>query len=384
MTIQQPILLVGYTARMLAELAIRAGYRVTALDFFGDSDLRALAPSLSLLRNFDGKAYSPQALAAAARRIDAGAVVYGASFENHPKLVAELASGRQLLGNTPETLARVRDPFALFDALRAAGFATPRTRAAGALMDGRWLWKPARGGGGSGVRWPDGTAPSEGIAQEFVEGLACSFTFVANGSEAALIGLSEQLIGLDAFGSGGFRWCGNLVPPRAPVADIDAMLAEAGRIAAHLTGHFALRGLNTVDFIWCTGRIWTLEVNARPSASAELFERVLDVRLFDAHVRGAMGEAIGTYAHTSMSQRAAGKTVLFARADTRVGDTGGWLAQGLRDIPHSGEAIAKGHPVCTLLAEGETPDAVFDLLLAKAGRVESWLRTPHDPEISSL
>lgn len=372
MTIQEPILLVGYTARMLAELATRAGYRVTALDFFGDSDLRATAPSLSLLRNFDGKAYSPRALATAARQIDAGAVVYGASFENHPKLVAELANGRQLLGNTPETLARVRDPFALFDALRAAGFATPRTQPVGARLDGRWLWKPARGGGGSGVRWPDGAAPAEGIAQEFIEGLPCSFTFVADGREAALIGVSEQLIGLAAFGSGGFRWCGNLTPPRAPAAEIDAMLAEAERIAAHITRHFALRGLNTVDFVWSAGRIWTLEVNPRPSASTELFERVLDLRLFDAHVRGATGQ-LSAHISAHAPQRAAGKAVLFASADVRAGDTSDWLAHDLRDIPHSGEAIAKGHPVCTLLAEGKTPDAVFGLLVAKAERVHSWL-----------
>ena len=94
----EPILLVGYTMRMLAELATQAGYTVIALDYFGDSDLRAIAPSVSLLRDFAGAAYDPAALVSAARTLAAPAVAYGASFENHPALVAQLAEGRQLLG----------------------------------------------------------------------------------------------------------------------------------------------------------------------------------------------------------------------------------------------------------------------------------------------
>ena len=93
MNFPQPILLTGFTARMLAELAVRAGYSVLALDYFGDSDLQALCPSVSLLRDFAGKAYNPAALAEAATALDAPAVVYNASFENHPALVAQLANG---------------------------------------------------------------------------------------------------------------------------------------------------------------------------------------------------------------------------------------------------------------------------------------------------
>jgi len=45
----RPILLAAYTMRMLAELAVPAGYyEAIALDYFGDVDLRALCPSVSL------------------------------------------------------------------------------------------------------------------------------------------------------------------------------------------------------------------------------------------------------------------------------------------------------------------------------------------------
>src|SRR5689334_12636326 len=148
--------------RMLAELAVRAGYAVTALDYFGDSDLRALSPSLSLLRDFEGKSYNPTTLTKAAWTIAAPAVAYSASFENHPKLVAQLAEGRTLLGNPPAVLERVRDPLQLAAALQAGGFRFPETVVADAdtARDPRrrWLWKPLRGGGGTGVR----RAPARG------------------------------------------------------------------------------------------------------------------------------------------------------------------------------------------------------------------------------
>src|SRR5512134_2857206 len=105
----QPILLVGLTIRMLAELAVPAGYTVTALDYFGDFDLQALCPGRSLLRDY-GQAYSVPALVNAASDIAASAVVYSANLENFPQAVTRLAQGRQLLGNTPETLVLVRDP----------------------------------------------------------------------------------------------------------------------------------------------------------------------------------------------------------------------------------------------------------------------------------
>ncbi|MFN8459080.1 MAG: hypothetical protein U0401_31270, partial [Anaerolineae bacterium] len=73
-----PILLAGVTARMLAQLAVRAGYEVVALDYFGDADLQAICPGRSLLRDFDPP-YSPTALVEAARTIDAPAVVYTAN-----------------------------------------------------------------------------------------------------------------------------------------------------------------------------------------------------------------------------------------------------------------------------------------------------------------
>ena len=113
------ILLVSVSARMLAELAARDGHDVFAVDRFGDLDLQRLCPSVSILRDLGGRGGMAE-LVEAAERIPRRRVVYGAGLENRPDLVARLAAGRTLLGCTPETLRRVRDP-ALLGAVAARG-----------------------------------------------------------------------------------------------------------------------------------------------------------------------------------------------------------------------------------------------------------------------
>ena len=113
------ILLVSVSARMLAELATRDGHDVIAFDRFGDLDLQRVCPSVSLQRDLGGHG-GMEALVDAAEKVPAAGVVYGAGLENRPDLVARLAAGRTLLGCTPETLRRVRDPAVLGASLRAA------------------------------------------------------------------------------------------------------------------------------------------------------------------------------------------------------------------------------------------------------------------------
>jgi predicted ATP-grasp superfamily ATP-dependent carboligase len=55
-------------------------------------------------------------------------------------------------------------------------------------------------------------------------------------------------------------------------------------------------------------------------------------------------------------------------------DTTGWPARGIRDVPHPGERIESGHPICTLLASGPTPEAVVAALDERAAALRTELR----------
>ena len=321
---------------MLADLA---GRDVVTFDLFGDLDVRA-----SRVVTADGLS----ALVDAAVAEPAGSVVYGASFENHPALVARLAERHTLLGNPPETLRAVRDPARL--AAVVPDF--PRTSFTASVdRSRRWLRKPLRGGGGTRVRdWRGGALPAGTYLQERIDGLPCSAAAVADGVDAVVLGVTEQLVGRREFGVRGYRWCGNITPPRL---EPEALLREARAICSRVAGAFGLRGLFGVDFIWDGRRAWTLEVNPRPTASLELFT---GVDPFDAHLRGCAGEL----PRVEASWGTAGKAIVFATEDVTIGDSERWLAQGVRDVPHPGERISAGHPICTVLTTAADPLAALE------------------------
>ncbi|HET9740941.1 MAG TPA: ATP-grasp domain-containing protein [Solirubrobacteraceae bacterium] len=328
---------------------------MVAFDLFGDMDLRRSASRVV-------KRGGLTALVDAAVAEAPGAVVYGASLENHPALVARLAERHALLGNPSSTVRAVRDPAQLGAALGDLPY--PRTTVT-APSSGRWLRKPLRGGGGIRVRaWRGGAVPAGTFLQERIDGIACSAAAVGDGKDAVVLGLTEQLVGRRAFGVRGHRWCGNLVPPRMPAGEL---LAQASAICSCLASAFALRGLFGVDFMWDGERAWTVEVNPRPTASLEAIDAAHGVGVFDAHLRGCAGELPRVDAERS---GAAGKAVLFATEDVVVGDSVHWLERGVRDVPHPGERIAAGRPICTVVTTAATPEDALAGLEEQA----AWLR----------
>ena len=202
---------------MLADLA---GRDVVTFDLFGDLDVRA-----SRVVTAGGL----RALVDAAVAEPAGSVVYGASFENHPALVARLAERHTLLGNPPDTLRAVRDPARL--AAVVPDF--PRTSLTASVdRSRRWLRKPLRGGGGTRVRnWRGGALPAGTYLQERIDGLPCSAAAVADGVDAVVLGVTEQLVGRREFGVRGYRWCGNITPPRL---EPEALLLQARAICSRV------------------------------------------------------------------------------------------------------------------------------------------------------
>jgi uncharacterized protein len=97
------------------------------------------------------------------------------------------------------------------------------------------------------------------------------------------------------------------------------------------------------------------------------------VGVFAAHLEGCAGR-LPSITPAPTPRRAAGKAILFSTRDLRVGDTRGWPTRGIRDVPHPGERIAAGHPICTLVSEGESPNAVLADLEARAAALRADLR----------
>ncbi|MBA3554672.1 MAG: ATP-grasp domain-containing protein [Gemmatimonadales bacterium] len=364
------MVIAGVTTRAFAGSAARAGYRVTAVDGFGDLDLRALADVIALTRESGG--FTPGAAADAARRVTAGLAAYTSNFENHPDAVAELAAGRRLLGNSPAVLRAVRDPLALMRTLSSRGFPTPLTRASAprAARAGAWLLKPRRSGGGHGTRpWRPGySVPRSAYLQQRIPGVPGSIVFLADGRRIFPLGLTRQLVGERGFGATGYRYCGSLLgSARAPLFHDEPSLREAARgLAEAVTDAFGLVGLNGIDFIAQGGVPWPIEVNPRPCASMELVERAGSPPLFALHAPACDGRLPAGGARFPEPRGVAGKAVVFARRTVTVGRFPRGLLGSAADVPHPGERFDRGQPICTLYSEGEDGGACLRNLAARA------------------
>jgi predicted ATP-grasp superfamily ATP-dependent carboligase len=75
--------------------------------------------------------------------------------------------------------------------------------------------------------------------------------------------------------------------------------------------------------------------------------------VFDAHLRACAGELPRLEIERC---GAGGKAVLFATQDVVIGDSVRWLERGVRDVPHPGERIAAGRPICTVVTAATTPE----------------------------
>jgi predicted ATP-grasp superfamily ATP-dependent carboligase len=367
------VLIVGVSTRALAESASRAGYACVSVDAFGDLDQKSRVQNVGFSRDL-GRPYRAAAAVAVGRRLPAACAAYVGNLENHPAAVRRLALGRRLLGNTPATLVRARDLVAVADVVRRAGGRVPRTlmpsEARQASAGVRWLRKPRRGGGGSGVKeWKRG-APlgQDELVQERIDGVLASVALVADGRRAVLLGMSRGLAGDPAFGARGHRYCGSVYPLAADRALIDRMSAIAGA----LTEAFGLVGLNGIDFVLRDGEPYVLEINPRYSASMELIERSGRLSVFEAHV-AACGGALPS-AGAAPIPEVLGKAILYARRDVIVGDSGRWLLRDdVRDVPFPGDRIRRGHPVCTVFARGADSVTCYGRLVAAASALEQEL-----------
>jgi predicted ATP-grasp superfamily ATP-dependent carboligase len=366
------VLIAGVTTRALAQSAAKAGYRVTAVDAFGDLDLREVAEVISVRGRHPGAGAFARAMASAL--LPAGLVAYTSNFENYPGAVGRLSQGRCLLGNPPQVLTRVRNPIELTRVLRRHGLATPETRATPPSMGsarGSWLLKPRRSGGGHGIElWsPHHPLPRNRYLQRLISGIAGSIVFAANGNAAVVLGFSRQLVGDSRLGAHGFRYCGNILGTAStPLFPRQRELLEkAAALAEIVTREFGLLGLNGIDFIARNGVPYPIEVNPRYSSSMELVERAHHISMFRVHTDACRG-ILPTVAAPGILMT--GKAIVFARRDVVLGDTQPWTRQAwLADIPHPGERVGRGQPICTVLAEAGDEKACYRLLVRRAAEV---------------
>jgi uncharacterized protein len=362
----------GVSTRALAASAARAGFQVTAVDAFGDLDLRRIANVLGVAAGQRAQ-YRPMTAAKAADQVPAALAAYSSNFENYPAAVQRLARGRTLLGNPASVLTRVRDPLLLMQTLARLGFSVPKTRSSappGGYLDGSWLLKPRRSGGGHGTRVWRRTqlVPRTHYLQQRLAGLPGSIIFAADGHRGVVLGVTRQIVGDTRMGAGGFRYCGSLLGDAAILFPTQPMFQDVAEgLAVAVSKEFGVQGLNGVDFIATDGIPYPIEVNPRYSASMELLERAQRRSMFQVHEQACRGTL--PTGHMA-SEQVHGKAIVFARKNVVVGDTREWLDDiSLADIPRPGETIQRGRPICTVFASAADAQSCYERLVSRAAAV---------------
>ena len=389
------ILIAGLSVRAMVESAVHSGYPVVALDAFGDQDLQSLAESRSLHHDF-GTRYNMRSLYKASRLLDFDALAYTSNLENHPDTLQRIAGKRPIIGNPPETVRSVRCWETLSAGLRRAGFSIPDTIFPDEDRDAdtrrRWIVKPVKSGGGHGVKYLRVPASSDNdhILQEFLPGKPCSASFVANGTECVLIGVTEQLVGVGLFGAKHFRYCGNVLPLSDCLAarHSSSILEQLRELATFLTSRYGLRGVNGIDFILNDDRVCLIEVNPRYSASMELIEEAYMLPVFHVHAQAVLHGRLPEFRLESVlsPHQYLGKAILFASRNAVAPECKGWLDRAVRDIPASGERLRTGNPICTILANGTTYEDTIAGLSTQAEllKEEIYGKADFDPRNRTL
>lgn len=379
----RPLIVVGASVRAAAFSALQGGFTPYAIDCFADRDLAAVCTAVRI------KDY-PRGLVGALRGALKAPWLYTGGLENHPRLVDQMAALRPLVGNGGNAVRHVRDVRKLAAAARAAGLTVPRLSRAGGSgaigdADCQWLVKRRDSSGGLGVRFAAAEdlvrLPRGAYLQEYVEGQAASAVFVAGGGRATLVGLTRQLLGRDFGVNPPFLYAGSSGPLAVEPKEQDK-LQLLGNVLATQCG---LQGLFNIDFVRTENGPCILEVNPRYSASVEVLERLVGQSLVSWHV--AACEEKKLFAALDMPQgRFAAKAIVYARSETivpaaldRLVEEWNGLspAPGIADLPRIGERIQAGHPVVTVLAEGESMEFAEAVLRRRVAAVEQVLRTKY-------
>jgi uncharacterized protein len=348
------LLIAAVSGRSLAQAARRAGFTPLVADFFADADTEMAAHACRKLPDGMARGFRWQTLYPALKALADAApspilgFVYGSGFEDRTALLSLIAKHWPLLGTDAATVARLKAPEDFFAMLDRLGIAHPPTSSVPPARGGAWLAKKRGGAGGSHIV-PRRLAKDAAnlYYQERVAGRALSALFVANGSGARVLGFSEQWTAPRP--SSPWRYGGAVSP-----ATISASVARrATATVTKVARAFAINGLASADFLVRDEEPILLEINPRPGATLDIFDRGA-TPLLRLHLQAVRHGTLPS--RVSKSERAVAAAIVYAARGGPAPAGIAWPAW-VADRPKPWEWIDKNRPICTVLARARTAAA---------------------------
>lgn len=354
------LLILANSGRAIAESAYRGGYHATVLDGFCDQDTLAVAdcwPNTKAFSRLDADELIEEMDSLFAEY--PGGMVYGAGLEGASLLLRRLSTCCRLFGNDPSVLEMLLNPrrfFSLLDRLRIpypeVCFSPPCSTA-----EKTWLIKRAGSCGGQGVAYFDPERAASDSAcyyQRHVAGRVMSILFIADGKRHRTIGYNRLRIN-----------AGNAPAPFLYTGAVgQSTLSDTRRQQVELTverlvSDLALLGVNSLDFILDDDGIYVLDLNPRLPATLELYEHLVTDGWIKHHIRACLGELPVVPIVGSAVMH--GQLIVYTPRTIEIPYSMTW-PQWVKDRPVAGACIAKGQPLCSLLAQGDSAEGVEAML----------------------
>lgn len=345
------VLIIASSGRMLAEGARKAGLQALVIDLYADLDTRQQALDVYAVPSLALPQVAP-VLDDLIERYRVGRVIYGSGLEYHPETLDYLDARMTVLGNAPVVFRQLQRKSDFFSTLAALQIPFPEVSFTAPDVERDGLIKPMQGQGGMGICRYNGNRqiPKNAYWQRFQSGTPGSVLFLANTQEARVIGFNTQFTvklaaGLEFVFSGLINHANLSDGQKSLISGWVSRCAQA----------FALKGLNSLDFIHDGEHVYVLEINPRPSASMQLYDDVLALHI--AACRGGLPEVMP--AQTGF----AGFQIIYADKDLRIPADFDW-PEGTRDRPAAGVLCRAGQPVCSITVRRSDPEQVRAALAA--------------------
>ena len=361
------MLIAAASGRALAASARRGGYAPLVADAFGDQDTLAVASAHRQVDLLDRPVDDEKligALEVLASGHDPIGIVCGTGFEDRADLLARIAAHWRLLGNAPETVARLKDPLAFAAICRVAGIPHPATSLTTPPDPSGWLVKRVGGAGGQHIRSAGNghSAPQGAYYQRRIDGVPVSALMLVTDRDLMVLGFSAQWSSPTPRKP--FRYGGAVHPAPLPDEMRQAMTTALERLVAAVP----LVGLNSADFLVDGATFHLLEVNPRPGATLDLFEPD-DGSLFALHVdacNGRLPARVPAFEHSAAS------AILYAWRGIAALPPVEW-PDWVADRPVDGSRVKAGGPLCTVFARAATAAQARALVDARSERLHAAL-----------
>jgi len=346
---------------MLAQAAKNAGLRPLVIDLFSDLDMQRCADDFRQVPSLSEADITP-ALDYFIERYAVAHVIYGSGFESCPESLFYLASRLIILGNGPEIFLSVQNKPVFFAQLDKLAIAYPSvTFYPPECTEGlasQWLIKPMQSQGGIGIkRYRPGSDSVESAIywQQYRDGTPHSVLFLADGRNVQVVGFNRQWM-IDLGKDREFIFSGVINSTDLSNAQKELLTDWLNM----LVPVYGLKGLNSLDFILTDEYLSVLEINARPSASMQLYDEDLLIRHIIACITDLSSEEITPIVRNSRCHTA--YQIVYAIRDVIIPNGFDW-PDGCMDLPDAGVICRAGQPICSIIARQNDSKHVLTQLL---------------------